>query len=171
MTARASPARLSSSASLITGTVNAAIGAGAIAYTPICIGREQTFSDITCNVQTAGSNNARLALYENDFGIPGALIEDVGEVSVASTGEKQVAFSSPRTLEAGWYWLAFQVQTGATFTCLQATTGLALIGSSSITAPLKNMLYQVRAYAAFPATASVTADLLSQTPLLGLVVN
>lgn len=57
------------------------------------------------NPSAYSSGNVRLALYSEGGGVPGALIEDLGNRSVATTGNK--SFSPSQDIPPGWVWVAF----------------------------------------------------------------
>jgi hypothetical protein len=71
---------------------------------PVFISETNTFTKIGIRV-TAPFGNARLGIYNMDGdALPSTLLVDAGAVSMAASGEKEIAIST--MLAAGWYYLA-----------------------------------------------------------------
>ena len=72
---------------------------------PFLTDETRAFDRISIQVTTAGAAGklARLGIYSDSGGLPGALVLDAGTVSVASTGGKEININ--QTLTPGWYWL------------------------------------------------------------------
>jgi hypothetical protein len=73
---------------------------------PFLVGATHSYDRISIHVTTAGAAGklAQLGIYADSGGVPGALILDAGNVSVASTGGKEININ--QSLARGWYWLA-----------------------------------------------------------------
>lgn len=103
---------------------------------PIIIGNPHTFTDIGVNATVAGTGgNLRFGLYaDNGSGYPGALIDDFGVISAASTG--QISISGSNALASGLYWCVTAGQGGSVQPTLNtpsasSTTTAQIFGSSA----------------------------------------
>lgn len=72
---------------------------------PFVVSENDTFTRIGIEVTTLSAGNARLGIYNFDNGIPTTLVADLGTVSTASTGEKEITIS--QVLPSGVYALCF----------------------------------------------------------------
>lgn len=87
---------------------------GSIFTVTILVAKTGIFTGLRISLAVgAASSNIRLGLYDDSGGYPNALLEDSGNVSSATSGEKTFAFSSPRTLVAGVYHLGFQTSSAS----------------------------------------------------------
>ncbi|HEX4111539.1 MAG TPA: hypothetical protein VH020_03305 [Stellaceae bacterium] len=89
------------------GITTATLGSANMLYAvPFYAWLSQTFTKIGIDVATgAASTSCEIGVYNNNGGVPGSLLVDAGNVSVASTGIQEVTgVSIP--LAQGWYWLA-----------------------------------------------------------------
>jgi hypothetical protein len=106
---------------LRTGVYYPAFGLGALTQvtlasgfmygTPFYVPTPCTLAEIA--ITTAGGvagTNARIGIYADSAGVPGALVKDYGAVNVAGVGAVS-AFSST-VLAVGWYWFAAASQGG-----------------------------------------------------------
>jgi hypothetical protein len=82
-------------------------------YIPFFVPEATTFDRIAMrSVTVTGTPLVRLGIYTNANGLPSTLVLDAGTVSVTSSGTTfQITISS--TLQAGFYWLAFNHQSAA----------------------------------------------------------
>lgn len=80
---------------------------------PINVPEACSIANITFMVSTAGTGSARVGLYLDNGGVPGALIVDGGTASVASTGTKVVSFSAT-PVEPGDLWVAIVLENAGT---------------------------------------------------------
>ncbi len=85
---------------------------GDIVYEPIFVSEETTFIRVGCEVTTAGAGGSTLEirLFAWEDGVPGALIEDFGNVSLAAIAQVEIVIST--TLARGYYFLAYRTATG-----------------------------------------------------------
>ena len=128
---------------------------GNVWYIPYIVDSTHIVTDIGIEVTTAiAATNIRLALYDDNNGVPGSLIEESAAISSDSTGLKTHTFATPKTLSASnqIYWMAFQcsafgVGVRATSTAVNNLyiTGIGAIGS---------VYSQSQAFGAFPANAT-----------------
>lgn len=83
---------------------------------------------LAIEVTTPAAGNVRLGLYSvRRDGRPGALIEDLGEISTGSTGTKTLSFAAPRLLDGRAYILAALFS--ATPTIVRGTTSSSSVAS------------------------------------------
>jgi hypothetical protein len=126
--------------------------AGSVWYTPYYVGRNHTVTTITLEVTTAvAASNVRLALYADNNGVPGALIESSLDISAATTGDKPYPFSTPRNLNAQVYWMAAQVSSASIGVRFSTSLPTMIYLGGSGTA---NTYKENQAYGAFPVNAT-----------------
>ena len=145
---------------------------GNIWYIPYIVDSTHIVTDIGLEVTTAiAATNIRLALYYDNNGVPGSLIEESAAISSASTGLKTHTFATPKTLSASnqIYWMAFQCSAFAVGLRATATavnnlyiTGIGAIGS---------VYSQSQAFGAFPANATPVNFSSSSSWLVSLKVQ
>jgi len=126
-------------------------------YSPLYVNSTTAFDRIGCTPISAGTASVRLGIYSDTNGAPDALVVDAGTVTVNST---LTAFliTINQTLIPGWYWLAFNMQSGsANFYALRTD----LLGSqklmSNTTLSLSSCFTQSSVTGAFPSTATPVA--------------
>lgn len=124
-------------------------------YVPYIIGNTHTVTDLGIEVITPiGASNIRLALYTDNNGVPGTLIEESGAISSASGGLKTYTFASPRVLDASLQvvWMALQSSaTGITLRQSAAVVSNFYINATGVFGPMYN---QSQAFGTFPASAT-----------------
>jgi hypothetical protein len=84
-------------------------------YVPFYLAGTHTFDRIGARTHSgfSGTASIRLGIYNNSAGAPTTVVLDAGTVSAtAASTFYQITIS--QTLNAGWYWLAFNTQTAAT---------------------------------------------------------
>ena len=70
------------------------------------------YGHVSVRVDTGiGGSNARLGVYADNSGTPGALIEDAGTFTPTAAGFYDVAFAAPRAIGPGMVWLALVTDT------------------------------------------------------------
>lgn len=145
-----------------------------IVYLPIFIGdydADSEWSNIeTLSVNVTGAEAGkfvRLAIYDSRNGAPTNLLYESGNISVASTGFKTWSISGTARLPMGWYWLAVNNDTSTATFSRYTTTGTIghMLGYSSLSTTVPNILVQVYTFGAFPSTASSLIPALS-TPIV-----
>lgn len=117
---------------------------------PFMVMAEETFDRICIHVSTASGagTKARLGIYYNDAGKPGARLLDAGEVATDSTGSKEITIS--QVLPPGLYWLVVLAQSTPAVYGPIATVGLIGVGTIG-TAGNGNAIYiTTQAYGVLP---------------------
>jgi hypothetical protein len=87
---------------------------GSIYLQPYIITNDHTITEIGAEVTTFwAASNIRLAIYQDNLGEPGALIEDSGDIPADTNGFKSYALASPLALTTSMkvVWLAIQTST------------------------------------------------------------
>ena len=87
---------------------------GSIYLQPYIITNDHTITEIGAEVTTFfAASNIRLAIYQDNLGEPGALIEDSGDISADTNGFKSYVLASPLALTTSMkvVWLAIQTST------------------------------------------------------------
>ena len=84
----------------------ASVSANLLTAIPIFVPVTATMDRIAIEVTATGAGNARLGIYQDSGGLPGALVDDSGTVDVSSTGLKTITISEVLTGPAN-YWLAY----------------------------------------------------------------
>ena len=142
------------------GSTSGNLNTGFVYYSYFFVPRQQTFSAVAFQIASTFSSaqNARLAIYSIENGLPSSLVADLGITSITSAVVKEVVI--PVGLLPGWYAIAFVVDgNGASFVVPTSTFLVAnLIGQATAT---KNTAGGIRAsfnYGAFPVIAP-TANL------------
>lgn len=76
---------------------------------PFICAEAKTWTEIGVNCTNSGSGDgARLGIYADSNGKPGALIVDAGEVTFDTTGQKTITISQALSANT-YYWLAIEV--------------------------------------------------------------
>lgn len=122
---------------------------------PIFIPKTITIDRIGINVTGSDSGNeCRLGIYNDSNGLPGSLLLDAGNVSVGSTGLKEITIS--QELTKGWYWLVFQCDSStADFTSfvdggVEGISDMGFISGTSTTH--EQYVYAENTFGSFPST-------------------
>lgn len=108
---------------------------------PVYVGRRLTVDQIGIQVTTGAVGGggtfakAKMAIYRDNLGAPGALFLDCGEVTTLNTtGFKSVAIANT-VLEPGWYWTAvafdWDYSTGAVVRTGTGNTDGVVMGTNS----------------------------------------
>lgn len=152
-----------------------AVAADRIHAIPFHVSRKRTYQYAAIYVTVAGSagKKARLGIYADDGTIlPGALIEDWGEVAIDSTGLKVIDITD-RQLDKGLYWVVMHTEdtftlrsrTASSFSPLgvRSTGGAALGG-------VEGGYIKDTAYAALPDPLTGLAAL-SSLPFINIALN
>jgi hypothetical protein len=85
---------------------------GRITYVPIFVSRLTTYIRVGVDVSTnAPGQTLDLRIFADDDGVPGALVEDFGNVSLNAVAIVEIVIST--TLPRGFYWLAYRTTAGA----------------------------------------------------------
>lgn len=83
-------------------------------FVPYIISAPHTVTQIRVPVTTGvASQNLRLGLYSDSFGRPLTLIEDSGNISAATSGEKSYTFTTPKALTGQVVWMAICVSSNS----------------------------------------------------------
>lgn len=142
-------------------------GNGIAYYSRLLVPTARTFDQILCNVTIAAgtTGTARLAIFADTAGRPGATVLDAGTVDVqAATGVRSIAIS--QLLAAGYYWVALQNEHTGT-----APTYSSGTGDISLSGPVINTLYTGAFNSrtgAFGASAGATTVVGTGMPLVAL---
>jgi len=118
---------------------------------PIRIPRDLTLTTIGLEVHTTGTAaNARIGLYANAEGHPGALIVDSGAFSVGTTGVKEQTISTAVT--DGWVWVVFIADGTVTLKSIPSGNVVNLLGCSYSAGTISSVGYMLLSstYGALP---------------------
>jgi hypothetical protein len=103
----------------IDGTMVAATATVNTLYAvPFYVGELTTFDRLGCFVTVTAAGNLEMGVYENNAGIPGALIADSGSVAIPASNNRAQVTGMSIPLAAGWYWLAIAVSAPASLRSL-----------------------------------------------------
>ena len=111
--------------------------------------KDRTLTECGVYVGTlAASGVARIGLYEDAGGVPGAFVADFGEVSTATTGYKSIAISQA-VVSTKWYW--WGVVCGTANPALSVVTNpLHAMGVTASTNSVFSSLFVAHTYGALP---------------------
>lgn len=105
---------------------------GTTYYLPFYVGVQTTFDRIGFTQSGAGSGNVRLGIYNDGGGYPTTVLADAGQVAYGTASTTYTAtFSTAQTLAIGWYWLAWNRQSGTTGTFFQLVSGNSALGTQA----------------------------------------
>lgn len=132
----------------------AALATNRIMAVPFYCNEDATATKIGFNVTTgtgSASDLYRLGIFENSGGLPSDLVVDAGEISVETTGEKEITISQALSART-WYWLALQTNAASATVTAYSTSGQ--LGGFGITSGSGNggILRITRTYDVMPAT-------------------
>lgn len=135
------------------------IGKNNAFFFPIYFGGPSYVDAIALSVNTAAAGaTIRLAAYLDDgtFEAPGALLANLGTVSAATTGVKEVVFGSVYFGPGTFFWMAASCSDGAVLFDCTATESWAPYGAASPSTPTYacNISDQSNAWASWAANAS-----------------
>lgn len=148
-------------------------------YMPFLLKTAAEVISLMASVNTAGSAGtvARLGIYAcTEGGYMGPLLVSTGDLDVSTTGQKVGTLSSPISLPAGWYFVAFVASGAVTVTAFTTGTGAMLggnpFGFNSSLAPI-DMRYETAAAAVLPtapsqATTALTVNTHNPAVFLGV---
>lgn len=140
----------------------ATVGTTVISYQPVCVGKKGVLTSLSFYVAGAGAggSTARVAIYRNGTGQPTTLLQESGTLATSSTGLKTYTLSPSLTLSPGWYWLGFQTSSATpTYTTHNPAGAVPLLGWNGVGVPAAITAYfQIQAYGAFPATATINSS-------------
>lgn len=140
-------------------------------FIPLLVPIRRAFDRIGVNLTASGSAGAvaRLGIYANAGGIPGALILDAGTIdSSGGGGAKEITIS--QTLGPGLVWLAVVAQVNsASFTTYASTNSSTLVptGTAPPTSSTTGYWYASGVTGALPSTAPTPAGV-SYGPVVSL---
>jgi hypothetical protein len=129
-------------------------------FTHFYVGKTTSFDRIgfsTGTVTTAGI--VRLGIYQDTNGAPGSLVLDAGTAAFNSSSNTAYLITINQTLTPGWYWLAFNMQSGNSlfFGNGGNQTGISGVQRMTSTSPFTTMVSgynQSSVSGAFPSTAT-----------------
>lgn len=143
------------------GYRNADLSANVLYAAYLYLPRAMSFSAIRCQVITlAAGASARMGVYNSSSLVPTTLVKDFGEVSVASTGVKEIADSL--SLSKGFYFVAI-VSDGT-----PTIRGVLVHGSPLGANPTDMYGYSYVGYTASHSYAALPANYPSETIGTGL---
>jgi hypothetical protein len=101
--------------------VNAIVVANVMHFLPFVVYANVTFNLAQVFIQAAAAlSNARVGIYANSNGVPGALIQDLGNIDTTTTGARSsAAFTC--ALTPGIYWIATNQSNNLNYNCVAAT--------------------------------------------------
>jgi hypothetical protein len=118
--------------SAIPGTSGAVSNTNTTYYSPFYVPATTSFDRIGCTTTTVTtSGNARLGIYSDTNGAPDALVLDAGTVSYSANSSPYL-ITIDQSLTPGWYWLAFNRQSGS-------STFLGAVGAATIVGGVQRM--------------------------------
>jgi hypothetical protein len=142
-----------------TGLLNGANAAGATAVAdrlyavPCVLPQRGTFSAIMIHADTGGLGaNARMGVYDDDYGNPGDLVIDAGAFTPTAAAFYELTFGSSLTLGPGIVWLTLVTDDAVVAWERSSSTSalsLAIVQSGADSAPV-NMVYRSFALAELP---------------------
>lgn len=125
---------------------------GTVFAMPILLSVGMDFNRVGIEVTKSKSRaTARLGLYYNDAGYPGALAVDLGIVPADSTGTKEI-LSSFAVSSTQFFWLAVTVSDTITLRAVDAPTGNIVLGRASTNGAGVTHFAAPRPYGGMPAT-------------------
>jgi hypothetical protein len=97
-------------------------------FTPFYLFETTTFDRILIRAQTqTGTATVRLGLYNNSNAKPTTVVFDAGTVSVTASSTAYT-ITINETVNAGWYWLASNMQTAGTGNSFTGSTSFVSFG-------------------------------------------
>jgi hypothetical protein len=115
----------------------ATLSANTMGATPVYVKKRTTFSHISFAPTSSSSISYRLGVFANSGSDPGALIAgsgvEVTGVTVAAATTTDVAFSSPLTLDPGWYWLVVLANGSSTVSAANSASTVMWLGAGNLT--------------------------------------
>ena len=152
------------------GVTNRTLNSGIVHYSYFFVPKQQSFSAVAFQISAtvAAAQNARLAIYSVNNGLPANLIADLGIVSINSAVVKEAA--TTLNLAPGWYALAFVFDgTGASFLVPTSTLLVAsLIGLNTATSNTTAGIRAAFNYGAFPSIAPIANFSYGDVPFIWL---
>lgn len=117
---------------------------------PIYIPAPKVYTNIAIEVTATHASNARLGIYRDSAGAPGALLVDAGQVSVNTTLGRGIGIAV-WVDEPGWYWLAVLFSGTPTVRALNRAGGAMFLGFAAAGDTNPNMAVSVaQAFGALP---------------------
>lgn len=116
-------------ANLISSPSGPTVTANRLYAVPFRAGAAVTWNRIGINVTAQAGTLARLGIYQNSAGVPGALVADLGTVATDTTGAKELTISQSLNADI-FYWLA------AIFDGTPTVNGISAASSSNSSRPL-----------------------------------
>ena len=151
-------------------STSGALNTGVVHYSYFFVPKQQNFSAVAFQISAtfSAAQNARLAIYNVENGLPSSLVADIGTATITSAIVKELAI--PISLLSGWYALAFVVDgSGASFVVPNSTFLVAnLIGQATATKSTTGGIRATFAYGAFPAIAPVSNLSYGDVPFIWL---
>ncbi len=151
------------------------VSANRIYAVPFHVSRKRTYQYAAIYVTAAGGagKKARLGIYADDGTVlPGAFIEDWGEVAIDSTGLKAIDITD-RQLDKGLYWVVMHTEDSFTLRGRTATSfsplGVRSLGSAAL-GGVEGGYFKDTAYAVLPDPLTSLAAL-SSLPFVNIALN
>jgi len=115
------------------GATNIIVTANTLYAAPLWVPNLSYLTMIAINVGAlVAASNARLGIYKDSAGYPGALVSDIGTVSTATTGLKKLVPAAAIKLVPGVYWPAVVFSHGPTVDGVSQTSNiLPVLGLTS----------------------------------------
>jgi hypothetical protein len=152
-----------------TALTTLALSANILYAVPIIIQERSTWTGIAINVTSAGASGtkARLGIYsDNGSGYPSSLVVNAGEVTVDSTGVKELSLGS-LTLIPGVYWLSICSSGAPTVLAVAPAGAIPILGTDLASLYLGWSISYT--YGTLPSTFPSNASAItSNIPLIGL---
>lgn len=154
-------------------TATAALSANVARLIPFRVPRDGTIDRVQFNVTVLGAGNCNIALYDGaDYApfLPGNLLAESGDISIAGTGIKTLT-AGLSVSEGQLLYAALLCSISATWTTIAAANCIPFFTSAAGTFGTgRNLVTTPQAYGAYPADLSGNAFTLAAAaaPLLGI---
>lgn len=149
-----------------TALTTASVGGGVLRAMPLIVARDCSVDRLGIRVYSSASGNARLGLYSCDGynAYPYQCLVQ-GEISVSSTGAREITLENPIRLSPGLYWLALLNSVSVSLYCLQIQGCFPILGFASITASPGVGWSVGRAYGELPETFPSGSSPITASPI------
>lgn len=138
-----------------TAATTGTLSANTLYFLPFAVADACTVDRLAIEVTGAtGAGKAHVGIFTNDsLAVPGDLLVDSGEISLATTGVKTSTVST--ALAPGWYWSAFVTNAGGvTFRTVPASGSLGVLSNPDTSLAAMNVITASYTFGALPSDRS-----------------